>query len=193
LSTGRTDLRLPVYIGDYLADTMHLSTEQHGAYLLLLFHLWQRGILPDDDVVLAQITGLDPGAWSNSRAVLAEFFEIHDGLWHHGRVEQERSHATAKQQSNSNKAKLAAYRRWNKSRAGTDSSNIAPGNASGTGGNMPSDAKSESQPDPELIRTIPCSDSAYEKRATLLDKLPFAQFWQRFMHPPSPLRRPGDE
>ena len=37
---------------------MHLSTEQHGAYLLLLFHLWRRGILHDDDVVLAQITGL---------------------------------------------------------------------------------------------------------------------------------------
>ena len=95
---------MPVYIGDYLADTMHLSTEQHGAYLLLLFHLWRRGILHDDDVVLAQITGLDPSAWSNSRAVLAEFFEIHDGLWHHGRVEQERSRTAAKQQSNSNKA-----------------------------------------------------------------------------------------
>ena len=51
---------MPVYIGDYLADTMHLSTEQHGAHLLLLFHLWRRGILHDDDVVPAQITGLDP-------------------------------------------------------------------------------------------------------------------------------------
>jgi uncharacterized protein YdaU (DUF1376 family) len=185
---------MPVYIGDYLADTMHLSTEQHGAYLLLLFHLWRRGILHDDDVVLAQITGLDPGAWSNSRAVLAGFFEIHDGLWRHRRVEQERSRTAAKQQSNSNKAKLAAYRRWNKPGAGTYCSNTAPGNASGTGGNMPSDTNFESQPAPEPLRTIACSDLAHEKRATMLDKFPFTQFWQRIMHPPSPLSgEPGDE
>jgi uncharacterized protein YdaU (DUF1376 family) len=171
LSAGRTALGLPVYIGDYLADTMHLSTEQHGAYLLLLFHLWRRRILPDDDVVLAQITGLDPGAWSNSRAVLAEFFEIHDGLWHHGRVEQERSRAAAKQQSNSNKAKLAAYRRWNKPCTRTDCSNATPGNASGTAGSTPSDAKPEPLSEPELLRAIPCSDLAYEKRATRLNKL----------------------
>jgi uncharacterized protein YdaU (DUF1376 family) len=185
---------MPVYIGDYLADTMHLSTEQHGAYLLLLFHLWRRGILHDDDVVLAQITGLDTGAWSNSRAVLAEFFEIHNGLWHHGHVEQERSRAAAKQQSSSNKAKLAAYRRWNKPCTSTDCSNTTPGNASGTAGSMPSDAKSESQSEPELLRTIPCSDLAYEKRANMLDKLPFAQFWKRIMHPlSSPYGEPGDE
>ena len=70
---------MPVYIGDYLADTMHLSTEQHGAYLLLLFHLWRRGTLQDEDGVLAQITGLSPDAWSSHRAVLGEFFEIREG------------------------------------------------------------------------------------------------------------------
>ena len=69
---------MPVYIGDYLADTMHLSTEQHGAYLLLLFHLWRRGSLQDDDRVLAQVTGLSASAWSSARAVLGEFFEIRD-------------------------------------------------------------------------------------------------------------------
>ena len=105
---------MPVYIGDYLADTMHLSTEQHGAYLLLLFHLWRRGVLHDDDVVLAKITGLDKSAWSRARLVLAEFFEIHDGLWHHGRVERERIRVAAKQQSKANKAKLAASSRWSK-------------------------------------------------------------------------------
>ena len=97
-----------MYIGDYLADTMHLSTEQHGAYLLLLFHLWRRGILQDDDVVLAQITGLPIRAWSICRVVLAEFFEIRDGLWHHGRLERERSRTAAKQQSNASRAKLAS-------------------------------------------------------------------------------------
>ena len=124
---------MPVYIGDYLADTMHLSTEQHGAYLLLLFHLWRRGILQDDDVVLAQITGLPISAWSICRAVLAEFFEIHDGLWHHGRVERERIRVAAKQQSNASRAKLGASSRWNKTAppsAVSDADSICAGNAS---------------------------------------------------------------
>ncbi len=85
------------------ADTMHLSTEQHGAYLLLLFHLWRRGSVHDDDAVLAQITGLTQSAWNSHRQVLAAFFEIRDGQWHHGRVERERIRIAAKQQAQSNK------------------------------------------------------------------------------------------
>ena len=65
---------MPVYIGDYLADTMHLSTEQHGAYLLLLFHLWRRDALPDDDKELAKISGLSRQSWNKVRPVLAAFF-----------------------------------------------------------------------------------------------------------------------
>jgi uncharacterized protein YdaU (DUF1376 family) len=142
LNAGKTDIWMPVYIGDYLADTMHLSTEQHGAYLLLLFHLWRRGILHDEDALLAQITGLGKSAWSATRPVLAEFFEIHDGLWHHGRVERERLRITAKQQSNSNKAKIAASSRWNK----------CASNAPGIADAMPGDAKSDSEP--ESLRTF---------------------------------------
>jgi hypothetical protein len=67
LSVVKTDIWMPVFIGDYLADTMHLSTEQHGAYLLLLFHLWRRGSLRDEDAVLAQISGLGESAWKQHR------------------------------------------------------------------------------------------------------------------------------
>jgi uncharacterized protein YdaU (DUF1376 family) len=103
---------MPVYIGDYLADTMHLSTEQHGAYLLLIFHLWRRGTLPDEDGVLGKITGLSESAWANTRPVLAEFFKIQDGQWRHGRVERERLRVAAKQETNAKKARSAANKRW---------------------------------------------------------------------------------
>jgi uncharacterized protein YdaU (DUF1376 family) len=117
LSATKTDIWMPVFIGDYLADTMHLSTEQHGAYLLLLFHLWRKGSLRDDDAELAKISGLSTKAWSAHRDVLAEFFKVGNGLWQHGRVEKERTRVAARQQAKASKAKLAASARWGKKNA----------------------------------------------------------------------------
>jgi uncharacterized protein YdaU (DUF1376 family) len=185
LSAGKTDIWMPVYIGDYLADTMHLSTEQHGAYLLLLFHLWRRGILQDDDAVLAQITGLPIKAWSLCRAVLAEFFEIHDGQWHHRRVERERIKVSAKQQFNANRAKLGASSRWGKEpRPGEDAESMCASNASSILKSMLDDAKSQSQP--QLIKTFPSSNSTGEKRSVDERHVPFrmmlAEYWQEKNH-----------
>ena len=39
-----TDLRfMPIYWGDFLADTAHLNGIQTGSYLLLLGQMWLRG------------------------------------------------------------------------------------------------------------------------------------------------------
>jgi uncharacterized protein YdaU (DUF1376 family) len=183
LSAGKTDIWMPVYIGDYLADTMHLSTEQHGAYLLLLFHLWRRGILRDDDVALAQITGLSLRAWNLCRAVLAGFFEVRDGLWRHGRLERERSRTAAKQQSNASRAKLASTIRWNKT-APLPAANGAESDcftdASSIPNAMPDDAKSQSQP--QLLKTLPCSHEASKKRSLDERHTPFrlilGEYWR---------------
>jgi len=79
------------YVGDYLADTMHLTAEQHGAYLLLLFHQWTNGAIPDDDDALAAITRLDPSAWRArvSKRVRA-FFTSSDGALRQKRMDRER-------------------------------------------------------------------------------------------------------
>ena len=77
---------MPLYVGDYLADTGHLNTTQHGAYLLLMMHYWKKGELPDDDKQLAAITKLPLRLWLDSKETLQAFF--HDG-WRHGRIDEE--------------------------------------------------------------------------------------------------------
>jgi uncharacterized protein YdaU (DUF1376 family) len=77
---------MPLYVGDYLGDTGHLTTAQHGAYLLLMMHYWRKGELPDDDGQLSKITKLPLKTWCDYREVLQGFF--HDG-WKHKRIDAE--------------------------------------------------------------------------------------------------------
>lgn len=86
---------MPFYVADYIADTRRLTTEQHGACLLLLMDSWASGALPDDDDVLARVAGLDAERWAQVRPVIARYFQIADGQWVHARIEREREHAQA--------------------------------------------------------------------------------------------------
>src|SRR5690349_19328151 len=77
---------MPLYVGDYLGDTGHLNTTQHGAYLLLMMHYWRQGGLPDDDKQLAAITKLQMRIWMDCRETIQAFF--YDG-WRHKRIDEE--------------------------------------------------------------------------------------------------------
>lgn len=103
---------MPFYVADYLGDTRHLSTLEHGAYLLLIFHYWQRGSLPDDDGRLATIAGLSAEEWGRCRPTIAEFF---GPGWTHRRIDDELAAAVEK----SGKARAAARASWDK-RKGDD-------------------------------------------------------------------------
>ena len=71
---------MPMYWDAYLADTTHLSTEEHGAYLLLLAAMWRRnGIVPDDDKDNARIVGMTTAKWRKTKARLDGLIAIADG------------------------------------------------------------------------------------------------------------------
>lgn len=74
---------LPIFTDAYLADTRHLTTEEHGAYLLLLLCAWRtRGCsLKDDDRQLARIAGVGPARWRKLKPVLIDFFTVEQGFW----------------------------------------------------------------------------------------------------------------
>ncbi|MGC0155010.1 YdaU family protein [Chromobacterium vaccinii] len=103
----RADIWMPLYIADYLADTSHLSTEEHGAYLLLLMNAWtNEGALPANEERLRRITRMDRTAWEVSWPELKTFFyEEGDQLRHHRLdAEIDRAKANVKQRSDAGKA-----------------------------------------------------------------------------------------
>ena len=47
---------LPLFTGDYIRDTQHLSCSEHGIFLKLLMHCWdQKGAAPLDERKLCGI------------------------------------------------------------------------------------------------------------------------------------------
>jgi uncharacterized protein YdaU (DUF1376 family) len=111
----KADTWMPLWIGAYLADTMKLTTLQHGAYLLLLIAYWrERKALADDDEELRAITKLERSEWKRVRPVLAKFFRVGDGVWWHKRVEAEIAEADERSKKAAEKAGRAAQARWKK-------------------------------------------------------------------------------
>lgn len=98
----------PLYIGDYLADTAELSTEEHGAYLLLLMHYWRNGPLTLDDTRLQNICGLSRHKFSNFKPVFLKKFYEKDGKYFNRRLDRE----IAKAVEISEKRSEAAKARW---------------------------------------------------------------------------------
>ena len=77
---------------DYLADTQHLTTEEHGAYLLLLMNYWQTGkALNNASDRLAVVVRLSSERWQSVQTTIAEFFDVdvENDLWTHGRMEHD--------------------------------------------------------------------------------------------------------
>jgi uncharacterized protein YdaU (DUF1376 family) len=70
---------MPLYTDAYLADTTHLSAEQHGAYLLILMAMWRAGgSLPNDEPRLRATAKVDPRRWSSVWPAVRALMEVND-------------------------------------------------------------------------------------------------------------------
>jgi len=82
-------------VGDYISDTRHLTTFQHGCYILLILHCFKRGCLPRSKRAILRVAGLQPGGnqWKAVKPVLDLFRQV-DGVLRHKRVDKELEETT---------------------------------------------------------------------------------------------------
>ncbi|MDB6027540.1 MAG: hypothetical protein JWM68_3763 [Verrucomicrobiales bacterium] len=147
-SRKTTSVWMPLYIGDYLRDTMHLRREEHGSYLLLIMAYWNnQGPLSDDDEYLSGIARVELPEWTQTvRKRLAPFFVTEAGLWTHNRIEVEIARAKGTQT-----ARKAAAKAGNDAKAlkrlanGSQTEPPASANGNARGSQNPPHSPSPSQ------------------------------------------------
>lgn len=178
---AKPDIWMPLYIGDYLADTMHLTTEQHGAYLLLIMAYWKNGgAVSSSDQSLAATCRLSADAWSMHKHTLASFFdtETDPSLWIHERAEREMEKAGNNQQKRTLRAQAAAAARWGNNAPGNATSN-APSNAQAMLALCPSPSPSPIKDQKHLSSSLDGEGKSKVKR--VIDQTPYQEILDCYM------------
>lgn len=112
------DTWMPWHIAEYLADTMHLSTLEHGAYLLLLAHGWRNdGMIADSDRNLAGVTRLPLDQWKAIRPTIERFFvtvnhPVYGLCWNQKRQVEEIKKAKEQKAKSAEKVRRMTAARW---------------------------------------------------------------------------------
>lgn len=100
-----------------MASTGHLSTIEHGAYLLLIIHYFHTQTpLPNDDKRLANITKMSLKGWRQLKLTLSQKFIVNDRFWVHRRIEND----LTKFREESSKRAAAVGVRWENERQKND-------------------------------------------------------------------------
>lgn len=91
---------MQLYVSDFIGDTLHLSTEQIGAYMLLLMAMWNAGgALPDEEAKLARVVRMSVKKWRAISDDLMAFFDSDGGRISHNRLTKELQKSESKSQS----------------------------------------------------------------------------------------------
>jgi uncharacterized protein YdaU (DUF1376 family) len=103
---------MPLWIGDFLTDTQHLTVAETGAYMLLLMGMWNaNGKLPRDEVKLARVARCTPAEWMSVREPVLAFFTMVGGVLRHKRVTAELDKAESFRRRASKAGKASAAKR----------------------------------------------------------------------------------
>lgn len=107
---SRNPAHIPLFPDAYLRDTTHLTTEEHGAYFLLLMAAWgnEDCSLPNDEKRLAALVKMPIARWRRISANVLEFWTIDKGRITQKRLRKEWDYVQARRE----KRRDAAQSRW---------------------------------------------------------------------------------
>jgi uncharacterized protein YdaU (DUF1376 family) len=126
-----------LYVADIVSDALveAMSTEQVGAYFLLLCKAWGQpivGTVPDDDRVLARWARVPLARWRRIKARVLAPWKLIDGVWHQKRMQLEYIRLVGQSDAQSTRA----LKRW--------------GYAVGTAGGKPELSPDDAGPMPDV-------------------------------------------
>ena len=121
---------MPLWTDSYIADTQHLTNEEHGVYLRLLMFAWRspNGALPAEDKRLAIMVGMTPKKWAKVKPTIMQFFSQRDGKITQKRLTKELRAVRQKREQNvaAGKASAEARALLNKECGSTDVTTDVP-------------------------------------------------------------------
>ena len=107
---------LHFFPSDHIADTLHLSLEAQGCYILILFHTWNRNCQPFNEKELRSLLRITPGKWRKIKNEITPLFDLSEGTFKQKRLEKTWKEALER----SKKAREAALIRHEKRRIYSD-------------------------------------------------------------------------
>ena len=121
---------LPLYTGDYIRDTQHLSCTEHGIYIKLLIHCWdQKGPAPADERRLMGIVNArSTDEIEAMRRVLLEYFVRMDDGWYNQRMQREIERCENISTKREDAGRRGANERMRRFRAAQASAELLPSN-----------------------------------------------------------------
>lgn len=126
---------IPVFPDAYLRDTTHLTTEENGAYFLLMMAAWGNDdcSLPNDEKRLAAIARMSVARWRKIAPTVLEFWTVADGRISQKRLTKEWAYVNDRKA----KRKDAANVRWaSKCNANAYPNGMHLGGGGGVGGGV---------------------------------------------------------
>lgn len=182
---------MPLYVNDYWADTVDLSTEEHGCYLLMLMLAWRRkGSLPGNMEAIRRMLPPMHGRVFKRLVpmLLNRFFQrSEDGSWTQKRLEKEMKLARNFVESQRKKAR----KRWETHAEKNGNTAVQPSRTNGLAhaaayagdmpcsdaGHMPSQSQSEEISEDANLKKEPTSVGS-KKPAPKGRKTKLAEGWR---------------